>query len=61
MVLNLPYRVRALLYTIIVLGSPVMIYLQTVERVAEPEMALWLALTAAVSLLARLNVTEDEL
>jgi len=57
MELNLPPAVRAALYTLITLGSPLVIYLQVTERIGEPEVTLWLGLTAAVSLLARLNVT----
>lgn len=57
--INLPSSVRAVLYSAIVIGSPIVMYLQNVERIGEPEVALWLGITAAVSLLARLNVTNQ--
>lgn len=56
---------RKLLYIFVTLGSPIMIYLQNINRIGEAEMSLWLSITAAVSLMARLNVKtnteEDEL
>ncbi len=58
--INLPSKARAVLYSLVTVGSPVAIYLQTVGKIGEPEMGLWLGITAAVSLLARLNVTPDE-
>lgn len=59
--LHIPRQIRAALYISITLGSPVVAYLQATERVGPNEMTLWLALTAAIALMAGLNLTPKEL
>lgn len=57
MTLNVPYKIRAALYTFTLLGSPVVAYLQAKAIIGELEVTLWLAEVSAVTLLAALNVT----
>lgn len=57
--LNVPSKVRAALYVLLMLGAPVVAYLQTEGHIGTSEVALWTALTSAIALLARLNVTPD--
>ena len=57
--LNPPYKVRAFLYVILMLGSPIVMYLQTVHRIGESEVNLWLTLSTAIALMAGLNVRPD--
>ena len=55
MTLNVPHRVRALLYIITAVGTPVVTYLYAKEAIGELELALWSAEVTVVSLMARLN------
>lgn len=57
--LNLPADVRKLLYVIITIGGPIVIYLTVSGRIGENEVALWTGLASAVALMAGLNVTPD--
>ena len=57
--LNPPYKVRAFLYVILMLGSPIVAYLQTENHIGASEVNLWLALSAAIALMAGLNVRPD--
>jgi hypothetical protein len=57
--INLPSKVRAALYILVVLGSPVVGYLSVTEVLGTAEVALWSALTTAIAGLAALNVTPD--
>ena len=56
MQLNPPYKVRAALYVLLMLGSPIVAYLQTENYIGANEVNLWLALSAAIALMAGLNV-----
>lgn len=58
--LNIPSQIRSALYIILMLGSPVVAYLQVENRIGTNEVALWLALSSAIALMARLNLTPDE-
>lgn len=60
MSINLPYKVRAALYVITALGTPVVAYLLAIGVIGELEVALWSAEVAAVGALAAFNVTPDE-
>lgn len=60
MELNLPRNVRAGLYILIIVGSPVIGYLSMSEFIGANEVALWSALTTAVAAVARLNLTPKE-
>lgn len=60
MTLNLPYKVRAALYILIVLGSPTIAYAYDKKWIGAVEVTFWLALTSAIALLAALNVTKTK-
>lgn len=55
MTLNLPSRVRAALYVITALGTPLMAYLLARGVISELEVALWSAEVTVVSALAAFN------
>lgn len=59
---NVPSKVRSLLYILLVIGSPIVGYLAIAQPniIGPNEVALWSALTAAIALLARLNLTPDQ-
>ena len=61
MTINIPSQVRSFLYILLVIGSPVVGYLAISQPdiIGPNEVALWSALTAAIALLARLNLTPD--
>lgn len=59
MTVNIPYRVRAALYIINAVGSPIMAYLLARELIGTLEISLWAAEMAAVFALAGLNVTKN--
>jgi len=53
---NLPSKVRAVLYVITAVGTPFMAYLLAKGTVGELEMTLWSGEVAVVSAMAALNV-----
>lgn len=57
--LNPPANVRTILYVIIMLGGPIVAYLQIKhpDIIGTAEIALWTALVSAVTLMAGLNVS----
>lgn len=57
--LNLPSKVRAALYVILMIGAPIVAYCQIKGFIGTAEVGLWTALTVAVAGLARLNVSPD--
>lgn len=59
MKLNPPAQLRTFLYVVIMLGTPIMAYLQIKGIADTPEIALWAALTSAIALMAGFNVTPD--
>ena len=61
MTLNLPYKVRAGIYVAVVLGTAVIVPLNTAGVLSDVVLAVWSSLAGAASLLAALNVTPDEL
>lgn len=54
-----PRQLRAALYVILIIGSPVVGYLAISQPdiIGPNEVALWAALTTAIALIARLNLT----
>jgi hypothetical protein len=60
MTLNLPYRVRAALYIITAVGTPVVAYLLAKGTIGTLEVSLWSGEVAVVSALAALNVSPDK-
>lgn len=58
--INLPARVRAALYAVIALTSPVVAYLGTQDKLDEFWVGLFSVVVTAVSALAFSNVTPDE-
>lgn len=61
MTINIPSQIRSALYILLVIGSPIVGYLAIAQPdvIGPNEVALWSALTAAIALLARLNLTPD--
>lgn len=57
-----PRKVRSALYILLVIGSPIVGYLAISQPdvIGPNEVALWSALTAAIALIARLNLTPDK-
>lgn len=60
MKLNLPYKVRAALYILTAIGTPIVAYLSAKNIVGDLEVVLWSAEVTVVSGLALFNVTKDE-
>lgn len=59
MSINLPSQVRAALYVITALGSPIVAYLAAKEIIGDVEVSFWSALTTAVAALAAYNLAPD--
>lgn len=57
MPLNPPRRVRAALYVLTMVGTPLAAYLKFKGLIGDPELALWGAEVTIVSALAGLNTT----
>lgn len=60
MKLNVPYKIRATLYALNVIGSPVMAYLLARGVIGTLEVGLWAAEMTAVFALAGLNTSPKE-
>lgn len=60
MTLNIPYKVRAVLYIVNAVGSPVMAYLLAKGFIGTLEVGLWAAEMTAVFALAGLNVVKTD-
>lgn len=60
MKLNLPRKIRALLYVITIVGSPIMTYLLSLGLIGDLEMSLWSSEVAVVATIAGLNLTPSE-
>lgn len=58
--INLPYKVRAGLYILITLGTPVIGYLLIKGIISEIEVSLWGGLVMAVSAMATFNTQPNE-
>lgn len=57
--LHIPSQVRSALYIILMLGAPVVAYLQIENIIGANEVALWAGLSSVIALIARLNLTKD--
>ncbi len=55
MTINIPHRVRAALYILISIGTPIIGYLLNKEIIGDLEVSLWGGLTTAVTAMAALN------
>ena len=55
MTINVPYRIRAALYILTSIGTPVIAYLFAKDILGELEVALWSAEVTVVSALAAFN------
>lgn len=60
MTLNLPPKVRAAIYVLTALGTPLVAYLFAKELIGTLEVTLWAAEVTAVNALAALNVNQDK-
>lgn len=56
MSLNPPYKVRAVLYILTALGTPLVAYLSAKGLIGNLEVALWSAEVTVVNIMASLNV-----
>lgn len=54
--INFPYRVRAAIYIIVVLGTSVMVPLNVAHIVSDVAFQVWTSVSGAASLLAAINV-----
>lgn len=59
MKLNIPYRVRAGIYILTAVGTPVVAYLSAIHIIGDLEVTLWSAEVAVASGLAVLNISKD--
>lgn len=57
---NLPSRVRAVIYVVTALGTPIIGYLLAKDIIGELEVSLWGGLVTAVNAMAALNVTNTD-
>lgn len=60
MTFNLPYKVRAALYILTAVGTPVVAYLFAKDIIGTLEVTLWSAEITVVTALAAANVTPDD-
>lgn len=59
MKLNLPNKVRAILYVFTAIGTPIITYLFAKDIIGELELALWGAEVTVISVMASLNVKAE--
>lgn len=59
MTINLPYQVRAILYVLTGLGTPLIAYLSAKGKIGDLEVILWSAEVTVVSALAAFNVLKS--
>lgn len=60
MPINVPYKIRAMLYALTALGSPLIAYLLAKGIIGGLEVTLWSAEVAVVSTLAAFNTTPNK-
>ena len=60
MKLNVSYKVRAILYVITAVGTPVVAYLAALGVIGDLEVTLWSAEVTVAGAIAALNITKDE-
>lgn len=60
MTLIVPYKIRAALYVLTAVGTPLVAYLLNKDIIGELEVALWSAEVAVVSALAAFNTSPKE-
>ena len=58
--MNIPTKVRAWLYILNMFLAPVVVYLQADNLISTAQATLFAAWLAAISLLARMNLTDAE-
>lgn len=58
--INLPSKVRAAIYIVVVLGTAAIVPLHSAGNVSDLVLAVWTSVSGAASGLAALNVTPDE-
>ena len=56
MTINVPEKLRGLLYIIVMVGGPIVAYAMDKEWIGAQELALWAGITSIVSLIARFNL-----
>ncbi|WP_100504119.1 hypothetical protein [Mycobacteroides abscessus] len=57
---NFPYQVRAAIYIIVVIGTAVLVPLNLNGLVSDVVMSVWTSVAGAASMLAALNVSDDQ-
>lgn len=56
MTINVPEKLRGLLYIIVMVGGPIVAYAMDKGWIGAQELALWTGLTSIVALIARFNL-----
>lgn len=59
MKINIPYQIRAVLYIITAVGTPIIAYLLSKGIIGALEVTLWSAQVVVISGIAAFNVTPD--
>lgn len=59
MQINLPRELRAALYVLTAIGTPVVAYLAAIGLIGELEVALWSAEVSVVAAIATFNLTPE--
>ena len=57
--INIPSKIRNILYIFTALGSIIVAYLSATQVISSNEVAAWTAFTAFIAGLAKLNITPD--
>ncbi len=57
---NLPPRVRATIYVLVVMGTAVLVPLNVAGIISDVVMSVWTSVSGAASLLAALNVSRSK-
>lgn len=57
--IELSYKIRAIVYVLVVIGTAILVPLNAGGVVSELVMNVWTSLAGAASMLAALNVTRD--
>lgn len=60
MTITLPYKVRAAIYVLVVLGTAIVVPLNQADVLSDTVLAVWSSISGAASLLAALNVAPGE-
>ena len=60
MKLEIPYKIRATLYILLMIGGPLLIALNSWGLVDAIGVNLWLGISSAIALIAQLNISKGD-